>query len=425
VNFDFLDRRSAERFAELLDESSGGRHHSTRGTITRGAGNRGSADEQLAELVAIGSSLSAARPGVSVDPEFRVGLRAMLVATAERDGIGRTATADDHETAPAVPSAASVKSGSRFAALGLRGRRIRARGAIVIGVAAGAMAVSGISAASENAAPGDALYGVKRSAERAQLAMAGSDVTRGQLSLDFARTRLAEATALPGDAKQFGSVLNDMDNSTRRGVSLLTTSAVTRHDTKPLTTVDTFAASQERTLSPVLGKLDETNRTRALASINLLEAVQQRVDDLRGGLSCSSVSPIGTDLLGPKLHACATQPNNDSTSSRPSGHSGKLSGRSPREGTSARPRRTASPAASDGTRPATAEPSVSTKAATADADTTDGGVVPDVLAPGIAPNGIAPNGLVPSDAAVPAPTTTVDKGKGVLGGLLGGILGSN
>jgi hypothetical protein len=421
VSFDFLDRRSAERFAELLDESRGGRrHHAARGTGNRGTGNRGTGDDQLAELVAIGAGLTAARPGVSVDPEFRVGLRAMLVATAERDGIGRTATADDHEAATAVPAATPTTSRSRFSALGLGGRRIRARGAIVIGVAAGAMAVSGISAASENAAPGDALYGVKRSAERAQLAMAGSDVTRGQLSLDFARTRLAEATALPGDDKEFGSVLNDMDNSTRKGVSLLTTSAVARHDTKPLTTVDNFAASQQHTLSPVLNRLDDTNRTRALTSLSLLAAVQERVDDLRSGLSCSSVSPIGTDMLGPKLHTCATQPNNDSTSNRPSGHTGKLSGRSPQEGATAHPKRKASPAATGRTSPATAEPFATTKADTSDTSSLDGSTVPDILAPGI-----APNGLVPSDSAVPDPATTVDKGKGVLGGLLGGILGSN
>jgi hypothetical protein len=414
VNFDFLDRRSAERFAELLDESSGGRrHHSARGP----------ADEQLAELVSVGHGLSAARPGISVDPEFRVGLRAMLVATAERDGIGRTATADDHEATTASETTAPTKSGSRFAVLGLGGRRIRARGAIVIGVAAGAMAVSGISAASENAAPGDALYGVKRSAERAQLAMAGSDVTRGQLSLDFARTRLAEATALPGNAKEFGSVLNDMDNSTRKGVSLLTTSAVARKDSKPLTAVDNFAAGQQRTLDPVLSRLSDANRTRALASISLLDAVRQRVDDLRGALSCSSVSPIGTDTLGPKLHSCATQPNNDSTLNRPNGHSGKLNGHSPQEGATTHPKRKASPAASDASSsrgPAAATPSASTDADTSDTGTSDG-IAPNILAPGI-----APNGLVPSNTTVPVPTsTTVDKGKGVLGGLLGGILGSN
>jgi hypothetical protein len=87
VNVDFTDRRSAERFAELLDETSGGRRHQARGR----------ADEDLAELVAIGHSLFAARSGVRVDPEFRVRLRAMLVATAERDGIGATATRTETE----------------------------------------------------------------------------------------------------------------------------------------------------------------------------------------------------------------------------------------------------------------------------------------------------------------------------------------
>ena len=60
-------------------------------------------------------------------------------------------------------------------------------------------AVSGMSAASGDAIPGDALYGVKRSTEQAQLALAGSDVSRGQLHLEFARTRLAEAGALGSD----------------------------------------------------------------------------------------------------------------------------------------------------------------------------------------------------------------------------------
>ncbi len=86
MSFDFMDRRSAERFAELLDEPSGGRRHHA----------RGQADEDLAELV----------------------------ATAERDGIGRTA---ELEREPAAETAGARRP--------LFGRRIRARGAIVIGVA--------------------------------------------------------------------------------------------------------------------------------------------------------------------------------------------------------------------------------------------------------------------------------------------------
>jgi hypothetical protein len=400
VSFDFLDRRSAERFAELLEEGSSGRRHHTA---------RGPADDQLAELVAVGSSLSAARPGVRVDPEFRVGLRAMLVATAERDGIGRTANALADEAAP-DDLAAPARSGSRFAILGTGGRRIRARGAIVLGVAAGAMAVSGISAASENASPGSALYGVKRSTERAQLAMAGSDLTRGQLSLNFARTRLTEAASMAGDDKQFGNVLDDMDNDTRKGVSLLTTSAVARHDSKPLITVANFAAGQQRTLSPVLSKLDETNRARALSSIGLLESVQDRVVDLRSGLSCTSATPIGSDALGPRLKGCATQPNG-SSSGRTTGRTGKLNSRTSQENTPAKPKRTraaATPDATGGIR-TPAEPD-----ATTTADDSDG----------VTPDGIAPNGFAPSNA-VPLPTGAVDQGKGVLSGLLGGVLGGS
>jgi hypothetical protein len=413
VNFDFLDRRSAERFAELLEESADSRRHHT----AHGAISPSPVDDQLAELVSVGRSLSAARPGARVDPEFRVGLRAMLVATADRDGIGRTAA--DGTALEAAPdrSAVPARSGSRFAVFGLGGRRIRARGAIVLGVAAGAMAVSGISAASENASPGDALYGVKRSTERAQLAMAGSDVTRGQLSLDFARTRLTEAAAMAGDSNEFGRVLDDMDNDTRKGVALLTTSAVARHDTKPLTTVSIFTTGQERTLNPVLSKLSDTNRTRALGSISLLNAVQQRVGDLRGGLSCTSATSIGSDSLGPKLKGCSAQPNGQSSDGRSTtGRSGKLSGRSPLEVTPVHPRRTSAPAkpkVTGGTR-APAHPKAATTTATSDR-----------FEPGeIAPDGLTPDGVLPSDT-VPLPTDPVQGGRNAFSGLLSGLIGND
>ncbi|KUL29397.1 hypothetical protein ADL15_28570 [Actinoplanes awajinensis subsp. mycoplanecinus] len=285
VNIPFLDRRSAERFAELVDDPGGvGRHHS-----------RGHADEGLTELVALGHRLGATRPAGQVDTEFRVGLRAMLVATAERDGIGRTAVEAEPEQIAELPH-----HGRRA----LFGRRIRTRGAIVLGVAAGAMAVSGISAASENATPGDALYGVKRSTERAQLAIAGSDASRGQLSLDFARNRLNEATSMAGDAPDFRDVLDDMDADTRKGVKLITTSAVSRKDISQLTTLDTFVTDQRTTFAPAMPKLSPANRERAMTSLGLLEDVTQRAEQLRKGLGCDKLDPAGSDQLGPKLHGC-------------------------------------------------------------------------------------------------------------------------
>lgn len=383
MNLNIFGYRSAERFAELLDETNGGRRHHT----------RGQADEQLAELVAIGHSLSAARSGVQVDSEFRLGLRAMLVATAERDGIGRTATA----TEPQEPAEPVRKL------LGRTGRRIRARGAIVIGVAAGAVAVSGISAASENAAPGDALYGVKRSTERAQLAMAGSDVTRGQLSLTFARNRLAEAAAMPGDNPRFGDVLGDMDNDTRQGVRLLTSAAVARTDKAPLNSVETFVESQRRVLSPRLERLSADNRERALISMDLLDSVRERAKSLRSGLGCDTVTQVGSDAIGPKLRDCTTGAATNATDDQPSGQVQKEAttgtGAKGDAGKKARPKSSSEPAAADPTQ-GTAVP--------ADGGTPTTDATPD-----------APQPLI---SELPAGDLTGDEeDKGLLGGLLGNI----
>ena len=386
MKFDFLDRRDAERFAELLDETHH-RHH-----------NRGPADDQLGELVAIGHSLSAARSGVQVDTEFRVGLRAMLVATAERDGVGATAT--EVETEPGAhagvrePGRGLLRSGSA--------RRIRVRGAIVISVAAGAMAVSGISAASESASPGDALYGVKRSTERAQLAMAGSDATRAQLSLDFARTRLAEAAAMPPGDSSFSNVLNDMDTDTRQGVRLLTASAVARKDVTPLTTVDRFVTGQHRTFEPMLSRLSPSNRQRALISISLLDKVHQRAEDLRARMTCDPINPDGTDPLGPKLADCVTGGRGSSNASDPQQGTGER-----QVGKSGR----AAPNDTDQVQPE--------RIGSATDSGTTGNVVPgvgDVVAPAAGSSTGQPQ---PDQSSTPAGNAD----DGGLSGLIGGILG--
>ena len=385
MKFAFPNSRSAERFAELIDDTGGtGRHHS-----------RGQSDEELNRLVAIGNRLSATRASAPVDTEFRVGLRAMLVATAERDGIGRTAAAADPE--PAVETVVRRP---------LFGRRIRARGAIVIGVAAGAMAVSGISAASESASPGDALYSVKRQTERAQLAIAGSDVTRGQLSLDFARNRLSEAVAMKGNEPEFALVMDDMDADTRKGVRLLTTSAVSQRDRKPLTTLDGFVTDQRRSFAPAMEKLSTANRERAAVSLSLLEDVGRRADDLRTGLGCDKVTPAGSDALGPRLRDCEPVPATgngepDETSQQSgTGRTGTRQG-----GQSATPKPSKSGA--------TAEPGVSGQATLPGRST----------APRVTPSGTG-------EVVTPTPVETfgpLDTGvepaeeDGVLGGLLGDL----
>ncbi|MFC7533238.1 DUF5667 domain-containing protein [Actinoplanes sp. GCM10030250] len=290
--------RRATRFAALTDRDAP-LLHSVDGD-----------DPHLEQLVEVTRDLATSAPAISIDAEFKNGLRAMLAATAERDGIGRTADGGGG-LEPVVDPADGKTPRPIF------GRRIRARGAIVIGVAAGAMAVSGISAASENASPGDALYSVKRSTERAQLAIAGSDVSRGQLSLDFAKNRLAEAVAMDGADSSFGTVLDDMDADTRRGVRLLTSSVAEKRDPRPLGTLDSFVTAQEQQLEPALPDLAQTNRHRAATSLKLLTTIRERIENLESGLSCKSAAPTEPDELGAKLGDCTAE-----TKSRPAASPG-------------------------------------------------------------------------------------------------------
>ncbi|GLH95487.1 hypothetical protein Pa4123_07590 [Phytohabitans aurantiacus] len=275
VTANVFNRRRAERFAQLLDETNGIEN----------------ADGELARSVAVRDRLTALQPSVEIDPEFRTGLRAMLVATAERDGIGSTAVEpEEHESRQ-----------QRRAVWRRRAPRL-----VIVGVAVGIVTVSGASAASERAMPGDALYGVKRSAERTQLALARSDVTRGQLLLSFARTRVAEAEAVRGEASSFAGALGDMDSDTREGVKLLTTSAVQRGDEVALDAIDTFVSQQRGDLSGMLSSASGAERERVLSSLGLLGDVSQRSKGLRTTLSCGATASGDADVLGPKPASCVS-----------------------------------------------------------------------------------------------------------------------
>ncbi|WP_428963423.1 DUF5667 domain-containing protein [Micromonospora fluostatini] len=287
-------RRRAERFAQLLDEANGGRRHHVRSRV----------DDQLTALVAVGRRLSTERPAVDagVDPDFRTSLRAMLLATAEREGIG----------APVIAPADSTPTG-RQPVVGppprpllpaVTARRARARLAIFSGIAVGAIAVSGISAASENAVPGDALYGMKRSTERAQLALAGSDPSRGQLFLDFARTRAGEAATVRGDGGRYGAALDGMDGHTREGVRLLFTAVTQRADPAGLDAVDAFLTGQRRALDDLLDGASRAERDRTRRSLALLDAAGERSAVLRTSLTCGLPATTGSDEFGPVPAAC-------------------------------------------------------------------------------------------------------------------------
>jgi hypothetical protein len=329
VNSSVLHRRRIERYAQLLDEASGARRHHSRSPI----------DDELSDLVAVGNRLTAATPEVTVRPEFRRDTRAFLLAVAAREGMGKTAVAEPAVgraqvvtgratvRARAVPKSLMPKPKSSTGRLATG----RGRAAILVGLAVGTLALSGISAASGDAMPGDTLYGMKRSAENAQLALAGSNVSKGDLYLDFARTRLSEAQAVHTDAKAVIGVLNDMDAQTILGAKLLFTDALKSHNNADLKTVDQFLADQAAHLNDLRADLPRAAADRALRSINTLNRISVRSSAIEAAPTCSSLSMEKPDDLGAQPscqesttitpNATSSQPSGKGKSSKSGGHS--------------------------------------------------------------------------------------------------------
>jgi hypothetical protein len=312
-----FQRRRAERFAQLLEEAGRRRH------------SRSPLDDELAGYVSLGERLRRTQhPGrATPEEDFRTSLRAMLVATAQRDGIGRTAVGAPTAGRAAVAATQTTasrgnKDSVRPAAVGLRSRR--ARGAIIVGLAAGTLALSGMSAASGDAMPGDPLYGVKRSTESARLALTTTDMMRGQLYLDFAGTRANEARdrARRGDRTGLVSMLNDMDNQTVQGIRLLTNWAVERNDSAALDFIDAWVTTQRARLTGLPAGSDGARLNQSLA---LLAGVQQRSAKLRAALGCGA-APGKADRLGPAPTDCAVTSGNGTRGGSGSSGAGSAGG---------------------------------------------------------------------------------------------------
>ena len=282
-------RARAERFAQLMDEAQGAPHKHI----------KSSHDSDLAPLVEVGAKvaegLTAAAAGMSADEAFKAKLRGRLMAVATVHGIGDTSSDPAARERP--------KAREKRPARG--GRRLIVAGTVFFGV----LALSGVSAASGEAMPGDALYDVKRSTERAQLALAGSDVNRGQLYLEFAQNRLDEAEAVIASPDRVVGTLDDMDEQTRDGVSLLTGASVERTDERVLDAVDTFVDTQRTELVDLVANTADTSRQRALDSLRLLDGVEERADKLRFSLLCTASADAKVDELGPVPVTCAALPD--------------------------------------------------------------------------------------------------------------------
>lgn len=281
----WLDRWRSERFAELVDanDASPRRHR------------RSSSETELAELAALTRGLGHLTVAPEPDPEFRSTLRSFLMATAEREGIGATATAEPAKT-PVDALTGKTQVVKQVRPRGSTSGRTRV--ALLAGATIGALVLSGVSLASTDSLPGEALYQVKLSTERAQLAMAGSDLSRGQLYLEFAAARLGEASQV--DASQLASALNEMDRETIEGVKLLT-SAAARGETAALDTLTAFLKAQTTTLTDLQQARPGDGATAR--SLTLLDRIRVRVTDLTVALARPCPNP-STDSLGVDPTSC-------------------------------------------------------------------------------------------------------------------------
>ncbi|THV29981.1 DUF5667 domain-containing protein [Glycomyces paridis] len=258
--------------------------------------------EAFAELVGVtgrlgelGGQLSpASRPA----REWQDATRRRLMAVATDEGIGVTAR---HRASAAVPATRRAPVlDDMFPRRPRGGRRL----AIVAALLTGTVAISGVSAASGDALPGETLYNVKRSTERAQLALAGNDLGKAQLYLEFARTRIEEAAAVGDDEEAVAEALRDAAVELRSGTSLLGELAVANEDPSPLDYVDLFTNEHRWVLDDLVGGLDGEALDAGEELVEVLEAAAVRSVELRESLDCTDEGGA-SDNLGPIPGACA------------------------------------------------------------------------------------------------------------------------
>jgi Domain of unknown function (DUF5667) len=196
---------------------------------------------------------------------------------------------------------------------------------------------------SHDALPGDALYGVKRANENAQVAVTHGDAAKGRKYLHFARQRIDEVFALLNIPSSDGSsmptadgisqhtqdlvaaTLQTSDDQTIDGTALINKQAVTDANYQEMDPLVAWLPKQRQQLKQVLGKIPRAGTAWRAAehSLRVVSAAATRVHDLSGSIGCRCVNSSGSDPLGPLPcgRRCANPQYN-----QPPSHQGTLPG---------------------------------------------------------------------------------------------------
>lgn len=225
----------------------------------------------LTELAGVVTSLREHTP-VAPRPDFSASLREQLMA----------------EAATVLTSEAKR--------LVLPARRPGAHQRRLVAAATAAVFVggtAGMAAASQNALPGDALYPIKRTLERAQAELNTNGAGKGHDLLAQAEDRLVEAEKLMTEqgaaATQVPSTIEEFSRQAEQGSALLVAAFQDSRDPDSLVTVRSFAARSLAVLQE-LAKTAQPQAQEALASAaQLLQSIDQQALGLCG--ACASDLP--------------------------------------------------------------------------------------------------------------------------------------
>ncbi|GAA1741119.1 DUF5667 domain-containing protein [Aeromicrobium alkaliterrae] len=259
-------------------------------------GKPGAVDSSVLELVRHAEAICATAATVAPSDEFRASLRERLMAEAP-EVLTVTARPVVH-----VPRTT-----------GLRRRVGRLSAAAIVAVGG-----VGIIASSAQAVPGDMLYNVKRGVENVELALQRSDESRGQLQLDQARERLAEAEHLAdsGDLERSASALADFREQADAGTADLFTAYGDGTTPAPVESVNDFAAESATTLTDMA----ELFPAEASAPLELAMDTVREIATQASALctECSTISlPELTTIAGPAVTSPSAGPTAPSAAPAP------------------------------------------------------------------------------------------------------------
>ncbi|WP_211351328.1 DUF5667 domain-containing protein [Saccharothrix variisporea] len=267
---------------------------------------------------------------------------------------------------PAPPGTAPSGTGpAQPTTIGTRRPRGGARGRLAIALAAALCLVFSLAGMSlllsRDALPGDALYGVKRTAESASLGLTFGEESKGYKRLEFAAARVAEMETLADRYRDSGggplggylTALTDFDADAAAGSRVLAAHG-SNSDQRTLSGLRDWALSQTTRLGDLRGRLPAEASARAGTSLELLDRIAKRAADLSARTACATVTSGQTDDVGPVPATGECTPPSTAPSPSPTDPPSVL-GSTPGGGSTTPGDPTAPPAATPGT-PGTQNP---------------------------------------------------------------------